>query len=400
MKTPKDKHMRFEDRLRIQEMLDNDCSFTQIGKAINKDRTTVSREVINHRYCRKATTDKNPDCELLEKAPYVCNACDKRAICRKNRFIYEASIAENEYKHTLSETRSILQISKDQISDINQMISPLMIEQHHSVNQLYANHKELLPFSKVTFYRYIDLVLFNVRNIDLQRKVRFKVKKEYDTSRVKTDPKIKLDRFYTDFQDYTELHPDASVVEMDTVIGTAGGKGGKCFLTLFFRSCKLMLIRLLPYKKAQYVNAAFDDLKSTLGDSTYRRFFAAILTDNGTEFSDPDRIESDPLNSAAEKMSHLFYCDPNCSWQKGSIEKNHEYIRYILPKGTSFAGLTQDDCDLLASHINYVPRLSLNNSTPYDLALSLLGKEVLDKLNIRRIEPDDVILSPALLKKH
>ena len=90
MKTPKDKHMRFEDRLRIQEMLDNECSFTQIGKVINKDRTTVSREVINHRYCRKAAIAKNPDCELLEKAPYVCNACDKRVICRKNRFIYEA----------------------------------------------------------------------------------------------------------------------------------------------------------------------------------------------------------------------------------------------------------------------------------------------------------------------
>ena len=201
MKTPKDKHMRFEDRLRIQEMLDNNCSFTQIGKAINKDRTTVSREIINHRYCRKATIEKNPNCELLEKAPYVCNACEKRSICRKNRFIYEASIAENEYKHTLTETRSILQISKEQISDINEMIAPLMIEQHHSVNQLYANHKELLPFSKVTFYRYIDLGLFNVRNFDLQRKVLFKVKKEYDTSRVKTDPKIKLNRFYTDFQD-------------------------------------------------------------------------------------------------------------------------------------------------------------------------------------------------------
>ena len=400
MKTPKDKHMRFEDRLRIQEMLDQDCSFTQIGKAINKSRTTVSREVLNHRYCRKATIAKNPDCDLLEKPPYVCNACEKRAICRKNRFLYEASIAENEYKHTLSESRSTLQITKEQIADINSTIAPLMIERHHSVNQMYANHKDLLPFSKVTFYRYIDLGLFNVRNIDLARKVRFKVKKEYDTSRTKTDPKIKLDRFYTDFQTYMELHPDASVVEMDTVIGTAGGKGGKCFLTLFFRSCKLMLIRLLPYKKAQYVNAEFDRLKSILGDSEYRRLFTVILTDNGTEFSEPTRIESDPLNASSEKMSSLFYCDPNCSWQKGSIEKNHEYIRYILPKGTSFAGLTQQDCDLLASHINSTPRLSLNNSTPYDIALSLLGKEVLDKLGITRIETDDVNLSPALLKKN
>lgn len=400
MKTPKNKHMHFEDRLRIQEMLDRNCSFTEIAKAIGKSRTTVSREVVNHRFFRQATVKSHQDCELLDTAPYVCNGCEKRAHCRRNRYLYEASIAENEYKHTLVETRSTLQITKEQIADINQTIAPLMVEQHHSVNQLYANHKDLLPFSKVTFYRYIDMGLFNIKNIDLQHKVRFRVKKQYDTSRVKTDPKKKLDRFYTDFQDYMELHPDASVVEMDTVIGTAGGKGGKCFLTLYFRSCKFMLIILLPYKRAQYVNSVFDGLKNDIEDSTYRRLFEVILTDNGTEFSDPDRIESDPLDASAEKMSRLFYCNPNCSWQKGGIEKNHEYIRYVLPKGTSFAGLTQEDCNLLASHINSVPRVSLNNATPYDLALSLLGKDVLDKFNIRRLDADDVNLSPSLLKKH
>ena len=75
--------------------------------------------------------------------------------------------------------------------------------------------------SKSTFYKYIDLGILNVKNIDLQRKVRYRVKKEYDYTRAKTkDNGIKLGRFYRDFQDFLEHNPNASIVEMDTVIGT------------------------------------------------------------------------------------------------------------------------------------------------------------------------------------
>lgn len=170
-----------------------------------------------------------------------------------------------------------------------------------------------------------------------------------------------------------ELHPNASVVEMDTVIGTSGGKGGKCFLTLLFRKFNFMLIYLLSYKKIEFVTSIFNHIKTILGDEEFKRLFEVILTDNGTEFSNPDSIEFSI--KTGEKLCSVFYCDPNCSWQKGSIEKNHEYIRYVLPKGSSFAGLTQDDCYLLASHINSIPRLSLNNNCPFDIALPIIGKK-------------------------
>ena len=111
----------------------------------------------------------------------------------------------------------------------------------------------------------------------------------------------------------------------------------------------------------------------------------------------PDTIEFD--TKTGEKLSSLFYCDPNSSWQKGSIEKNHEYIRYILPKGTSFAGLTQDDCDLIASHINSVPRPKLNNQSPYEAALGFIGKDNMDKLRIQKITLDDIDLTMRLVRK-
>lgn len=399
MKAKKYKHLSFEDRCIIQEFLNYNYNFTQIGNRISKDRTTVAHEVKKHRFLRTSINCNNKPCCFETKPPYVCNGCSKFNNCHKIRYSYSHDIAYNEYHKTLIKSRSHLKITKEEIVSINDIISPLMVHKHHSVNHVFISHSNLLPFSKSTFYKYIDLGILNVRNIDLQRKVRFKINKEYHnlTVREKCNPKIKIGRFFSDFKDYLEHNPNASVVEMDTVIGTAGGKGGKCFLTLLFRQFNFMLIYILPYKQSKYVTEVFNYIKSLIGIDEFKRLFEVILTDNGSEFFDPDSIEID--FNTGEKISSLFYCDSSCSWQKGSIEKNHEYIRYILPKGTSFAGLTQEDCDLIASHINSTPRISLNNNSPYDTALLFIGENNIKKFNIKKIDNDDIDLSIRLLKK-
>lgn len=392
------KHLTYEDRCTIQEFLNNGYNFTKIGNRINKNRTTVAKEVRINRYKKLSRKIAKP-CLLLNKPPYVCNGCPNKVNCHKEMFLYDASVAQNDYNNKLIKSRSTLKITKEQIASINEIICPLMMHKHHSINQVYIEHPEFLPFSKSTFYKYIDLGILNVRNIDLHRKVRFRVKKEYEgnETRYANNPKIKIGRFYSDFKDYIEYHPNASIVEMDTVIGTSGGKGGKCMLTLLFRQFNFMLIYLLPYKRSEHVTAVFENLKKILGIGEFRRLFEVILTDNGSEFSDPESIEID-INTG-EKVVNLFYCEPNCSWQKGSIEKNHEYIRYVLPKGKSFAGLSQEDCFLLASHINSVPRCSLNNSSPYDSAKLFIGEENIIKLSIKCIDNDEINLTHKLLEK-
>lgn len=396
MKAKKYKHLSFEDRCVIEEFLNHNFNFTKISNRLQKNRTCISKEVLKHRFLRGTASADRPCC-FESKPPYVCNGCDKFNHCKRQKYSYSSHIAFNEYKQTLITSRTNLNITKEQIVSINEIISPLMIYKNHSVNQVYIEHSDLLPFSKTTFYKYIDLGILNVRNIDLPRKVKWKLKKEYDYHKDKVDTSIKVGRFYTDFKDYMEFHPNASIVEMDTVIGTQGGKGGNCFLTLLFRQFNFMLIYLMPYKKSVYVNEIFNDLKALLGIDEFKRLFEVILTDNGTEFSDPESIEFD-MNTG-EKICSLFYCDTNCSWQKGSIEKNHEYIRYILPKGTSFASLTQDDCFLIASHINSTPRLSLNNHSPYDSILLFLGQNNIEKLKIKKIDYNDIDLSYRLLRK-
>ena len=180
---------------------------------------------------------------------------------------------------------------------------------------------------------------------------------------------------------------------MDTVEGI---KGGKVFLTLLIRQSKLMLIYLMENKTMECVEKAFQEIKKKLGNERFKRIFEVILTDNGSEFFNPMSIEKDEETN--EIISHVFYCDPGASWQKGALEKNHEYIRYVLPKGSSFDELTQEKINILMSNINSTSRDTLNGKTPYDATLLILEEDVLEKLGVKKIKADEVNLSPKLLK--
>ena len=87
------------------------------------------------------------------------------------------------------------------------------------------------------------------------------------------------------------------------------------------------------------------------------------------------------------------------SGQKGRLEKNHEYIRYVIPKGKSFASYTQEDMTLLMNHINSTKRPGLNNMSPYEL-ISDKDREMhllMKILGLKKIPADEVNLTPSLL---
>jgi len=71
-------------------------------------------------------------------------------------------------------------------------------------------------------------------------------------------------------------------------------------------------------------------------------------------------------------------------WQKAGCEKNQEFIRKILPKGSYFDKLSQTDIDKLINHINSVPRETMNNQRPYDLAKMLIDKEAFKLFNLKK----------------
>lgn len=410
------KHLTYEEREYIEIGLKNGRNFTEIAKDLNKNRRTIAREILKHRFkrnpgnfnnnqnlCKNRRECKKFDCTKKEKcyeedicnqltgAPYVCNGCELKNRCRKIKYYYYAKFANDEYSEKLKKARMGINLSKEEAYDIDKLIAPLIKEKHQTIAHVYANHPDEISFSRTTMYNYVDLGVFSFRNIDLPRKVKYKKRKENEHQRIRRETAIRKGRTYEEFKEYIGKHPEANIVEMDTVEGT---KGGKVFLTLLFRKSKFMLIYLMDNKNMECVEKAYDNIKEILGIEKFKEIFEVILTDNGSEFFNPMSIEK----HEEEIISHVFYCDPGASWQKGAIEKNHEFIRYILPKGSSFNNLTQEKTNIIMSHINSTSRDTLNGKTPYDVQLIMLKEDEIAKLGIQKISADDVKLSPNLIK--
>jgi IS30 family transposase len=180
---------------------------------------------------------------------------------------------------------------------------------------------------------------------------------------------------------------------MDTV---EGKKGGKVILTIFFRNCDLQLMYLRSANTAKSVTEIFRHLRRTLG-ARYREIFPLVLTDRGSEFTDPQSIELD--TRTLETVTRMFYCDPLQTNQKSRCERNHEYIRYIIPQSTALDPFSQEDIRNVMNHVNSMPRPGLNGKTPYDVFVSIYGQDIAGILGLEGIPLDKLCLKPALLKK-
>ena len=383
----KHKHLTLSDRNDIQLGLERGETFKAIGQLILKDPTTVSKEVKRNKQIRDSTSNNLP-CPLLDKAPFVCNGCPKRRQnCGYQKIFYLAKQAQKQYEQTLVEAREGTPLNSQTFWDMDKIISEGVKKGQHIYHILKTHN---LDVSSSTVYRHIRKGYLSIAPIDLTRAVKFK---ERRTSNLPSIPKeAKKGRSYEDFQNYLALNQLNSWLEMDTVMGRTGGK---VLLTFNLSFCNFIFARLLENKTALEVTKHLYDIKNTLyeADKDFFQLFPVILTDNGGEFARVKDIEMDIRGEIK-----LFFCDPNRSDQKGRIEKNHTLIRDILPKGTSFNNLTQEDINLVCSHVNSVKRAALNGKSAYELFAFTYGEEIPKLLGISKIPAEDVCQSSKLLQ--
>ena len=142
-----------------------------------------------------------------------------------------------------------------------------------------------------------------------------------------------------------------------------------------------------------------------LGHDVYRELFSLILTDRGVEFEKTELFEFNM--ETGEFRTNIFYCDAYQSSQKPHVENTHNYIRDIIPNEVDLSNITQEDLNLMFSHINSTPRKSLKGKTPYEMFEFMYntidnprkGNEILNELNIEKIKRDEVVLKPYLVKQ-
>lgn len=329
------KHLTLSDRTFIEQELCQGSSFKYIACILQKDPTTISKEIRNHRkaqhgrsllsnckdckfwdncdirgndpditscprsgsctkLCKKCRREKTRlfcssyipiTCDKISHAPYVCNSCTQEKNCKLNHFLYHAAYAQKQYEKTLVSSRKGINLTPQELQDLNDLISPLVMK-GQPLSHIFSVHSDEIPVCRRTLYNYFDQHVFKARNIDLPRRVRYKKrKKRSEPRKTNINQTYRNKRTYIDFQKYTEAFPELDVVEMDTVKGTRSS--GKCLHTLLFRSCSFMIIILLPDCTQKSVINAINKLCDTIGVRIFQKYFPILLTDNGSEFKNP-----------------------------------------------------------------------------------------------------------------
>ena len=425
------KHLSLSDRQFIEDGLNCRLSLKEIALGIFKDPTTVSKEIRrsriegrprkpnrmvhceNHRNCTvrnlcegscngrcsrcrinnclRFCPEYIPEkCHRIKSFKQVCNGCTFRSGCIQTQYYYRAKAAHAMYKDVLSTAREGIHLTEDEFKDIDYVVSKGILK-GQPLAHIYTNNKSIIPCSQRTLYSYIDKNLLAVKNIDLRRKVKYKPRKKERRVSLRKE-KYAQGRKYVDFIGFMEKNPHLSAVEMDTVHGT---NTGKVILTFLFRNSSLMIGFLLNSCSKECVCKVLDQLENEVGTEIFNKTFPVLLTDNGSEFKGSKEIEQ---GISGELRTRVFYCDPYNSGQKGRLEKNHEFIRYVIPKGKSLDGYNQKDITKMINHINSTTRASLNDNTPFKLALMLVNPIVLSILSFEEIPASEVTLKSSLLK--
>lgn len=408
----KNSHLTLEDREQIQSGLEKGLSKKEIAQIIGKDPSTVGKEIkkrrkikprnqFNHisickhlKECKKCIKEcerfEETTCLRRDRTVGVCNLCPNINKCHLNKYFYRAKQAHESYLYTLKDSREGVNLSSAEMLTIAKIIKPLL-KRGHSVYQILRNHPEIGIVPK-TLYTYIEGDIFKEYGIDrfsLRRQVSMKPRKKM---KERKKPVNYFKHTYEDYLEFIQQNPNVPTTEMDTVYNQ---QEGPYIQTFIFQNTGLMIGFLHKEKTSASMASTLDYLQELLHED-YAKLFSLLLTDRGSEFEIYKLFEVN--QETGEVRSNIFYCDPQMPSQKPHVENNHNYVRDILPNGRKLSNLTQDDLNLMFSHINSTPRESLGGKTPYEAFSFFYGEDILKKLNIQKIEKDMVTLQPYLLK--
>jgi transposase, IS30 family len=141
--------------------------------------------------------------------------------------------------------------------------------------------------------------------------------------------------------------------EGDTIYGSPG-KG--LLVTCVDRKSRYLSAALLASReKTETANTMIEALNSFQVES--------ITLDNGSEFADFRRVES-------ELKTTVYFADPHAPWQRPTNEYTNGMLRYFFPKGTDFLKVSAQEVKDVLSLINNRPRKCLGWLSPEEIMFS------------------------------
>jgi len=88
-----------------------------------------------------------------------------------------------------------------------------------------------------------------------------------------------------------------------------------------------------------------------------RELYKSLTWDRGKELADHKRFTLDT-------DIKVYFCDPQCPWQRGSNENTNGLLRQYFPKGMDLSNVHQNRLNAVARRLNERPRETLNFETP------------------------------------
>ena len=339
-------HLKWKDRLRIEKMVKEKKKPAEIAAALRVDSSTIYRELKRGQTIQRDT-----------------NLVD--------RLVYCAETAERKYQENLRAKGPDLKIGNDR--ELAEYIEDKIANEGYSPQAaLYKIEEDNLSFSvtlsKWTIYKYIDAGVF-LRLTNKSLPMGGKKKQKHDKVQPARVPK----------GDSIEDRP-AEITkreepfhwEMDSVVSAKESGTTKRFLTMSERLTRTDLIFLMQDGKMESVVRVLDGLEKKLGTDMFRRLFATITVDNGSEFQDWEGMTR--AADGTGDRTHIYYCHPYSAYERGTNENLNRMFRRKVPKGTDFLDMTQDDALAAQRWMNDYPRGVLEGRSAGRVLLELAEK--------------------------
>lgn len=112
-------------------------------------------------------------------------------------------------------------------------------------------------------------------------------------------------------------------------------KTDSVLLTLVERQTRFEIILKIKGKDKESVNQAISQLQRRAGD-TFSTVFKTITSDNGSEFAG--------LHDALKETLDVYFSHPYASWERGTSENQHKFIRRYIPKGKAISQYSETQC--------------------------------------------------------
>ena len=311
------KHITTNERCCIANFLSLGLSLRKIAKHLNRNVSTISREVK-----RNSTNGK-----------YLAHiACENYAKNRKN------CGAKGK-----SSNPTLIKYIED---GLEKTWSPEQIAGRLRLD--YQDDKSMKIGFK-TIYRWLYQKIIAKGNVNrLRRKGKSLKPKE-------TRGKFNIGKSIKDRPKEVRKRETIGHWELDTVVSSRG-KSKACLSTFVERKSRFLIAQVMENRKSSTFNfhcfTAFKDIPTNL--------IKTFTVDRGKEFAGYVDIEN-TLNI------DVYFADAYASWQRGTNENTNGLLREFYPKKFDFSSINQKELDNIVTIINNRPRKCLGYKTPAEV---------------------------------